>query len=238
MFLDRNQNAIQVHLNGRASMAYPYIPSGGLIQTAFQQFRKSFPAKVDSETLKKLGIASGNEGALINILKFLSFLDKDNQRTKDGSQLFSSHDDAKFSSLLAEKISSSYRELFDLHGETAWSLDRDALISFFRSSDETSSVTGARQSLTFQTLSTLAGKRADTIPTRASSGPRKSTNSEKPRAQPKPKSPPPNPTGAAPASDPKVGLTVRIEINLPANGSQATYDNIFQSIRKNLINVE
>jgi hypothetical protein len=33
-----------------------------------------------------------------------------------------------------------------------------------------------------------------------------------------------------------VGLTVRIEINLPANGTQATYDNIFQSIRKNLLN--
>ena len=32
-----------------------------------------------------------------------------------------------------------------------------------------------------------------------------------------------------------VGLTVRIEINLPANGSQATYDNIFKSIRENLL---
>jgi hypothetical protein len=33
-----------------------------------------------------------------------------------------------------------------------------------------------------------------------------------------------------------VGLTVRIEINLPADGDQDTYDRIFKSIRENLLN--
>jgi hypothetical protein len=33
-----------------------------------------------------------------------------------------------------------------------------------------------------------------------------------------------------------VGLTVRIEINLPPGGDQATYDAIFKSIRENLLN--
>ena len=32
------------------------------------------------------------------------------------------------------------------------------------------------------------------------------------------------------------GLTVRVEVNLPADADQETYDKIFQSIRKNLIN--
>ena len=32
------------------------------------------------------------------------------------------------------------------------------------------------------------------------------------------------------------GLTVRIEINLPAAGDRETYDNIFRSIRENLLN--
>jgi len=31
------------------------------------------------------------------------------------------------------------------------------------------------------------------------------------------------------------GLTVRIEINLPADGDQETYDWIFKSIRENLL---
>ena len=33
----------------------------------------------------------------------------------------------------------------------------------------------------------------------------------------------------------EMALTVRIEVNLPANGSKETYDNIFKSIRANLI---
>ena len=76
-------------------MAYPYIPSGGLIQTAFQQFRRALPAKVDAATLKKLGIASSNESAIIGILKFLRITDEQNARTADGAQLFSIHDDGK-----------------------------------------------------------------------------------------------------------------------------------------------
>lgn len=33
-----------------------------------------------------------------------------------------------------------------------------------------------------------------------------------------------------------MALTVRVEINLPAGGSRETYDNIFQSIKANLLN--
>lgn len=38
-----------------------------------------------------------------------------------------------------------------------WTLDRDKLIGFFRSNDDTSDVTGKRQAITFETLSALAG---------------------------------------------------------------------------------
>jgi hypothetical protein len=219
-------------------MAYPYIPSGGLILTAFQQFRKSLPAKVDSETLKKLGVASGNEGAIINILKFLGVLDKENQRTSKGSQLFTTHDEAKFSDLLSQIVNAAYSGLFELHSEGAWTLDRDALISFFRGSDQTSAVTGARQALTFQTLASLAGKRNEQIATR-SGGSRGPNGSEKKPSRQKPgleTARGNNKEKDATVLKTGVGLTVRIEINLPANGTQATYDNIFQSIRKNLLN--
>ncbi|TKD53137.1 DUF5343 domain-containing protein [Sphingomonas baiyangensis] len=219
-------------------MAYPYIPSGGLIQTAFQQFRKSFPAKVDSETLKKLGIAPSNEGSMINIIKFLKFTDKDNQRTQEGSQLFNTHDDQKFGQALENSVRSSYSELFELHNDGAWTLDRDALISFFRNSDQTSAVTGARQALTFQTLASLAGKRAEQVSSRTPNA--RGGNIEK-KTSPKNKTSNVEPKNLSSSSldennKSPVGLTVRIEINLPANGSQATYDNIFQSIRKNLLN--
>lgn len=217
-------------------MAYPYIPSGGLVQTAFQQFRKSLPAKVDSDTLKKLGIASSNEGALINIMKFIGVLDKDNQKTKEGAQVFTTHDDAKFGEGLAALVKSSYAELFELHGEPAWTLDRDALISYFRGSDETSAVTGSRQALTFQTLASLSLKRAEQVPSRSSNGPRTPAKDKKPATKKQDTKTVQQPVVHPPSGSSPVGLTVRIEINLPANGSQATYDNIFESIRKNLLN--
>jgi hypothetical protein len=48
----------------------------------------------------------------------------------------------------------------------------------------------------------------------------------------------PEPTLSMDQSSQRVGLTVRIEVNLPANGDQETYDRIFRSIRKNLIDGE
>lgn len=219
-------------------MAYPYIPSGGLIQTAFNQFRKSLPSKVDSNTLKKLGIASSNEGALINIMKFIGVLTDDNDKTPEGTKLFTQHKDEDFQSELATLVEASYSELFELHGKDAWKLDRDALISFFRGADETSAVTGGRQALTFQTLAALAGHREETVTSRASTGPRQ-PRAQKPRVAKNVKEQKRDaPTVVMPGtpSGQNFGLTVRVEINLPANASASTYDNIFKSIRKNLLN--
>lgn len=219
-------------------MAYPYIPSGGLIQTAFIQFRKSLPSKVDSNTLKKLGIASSNEGSLINILKFIGVLNDENDKTSEGAKLFSQHKDDDFQSGLALLVKSAYDELFDLHGEDAWKLDRDALISFFRGADETSATTGGRQALTFQTLAALAGHREGTVTTRGSPGPRQ-PRVAKPKTAKKgdaAKHAPPSLELPQAGYGQNFGLTVRVEINLPANASASTYDNIFKSIRKNLLN--
>lgn len=47
---------------------------------------------------------------------------------------------------------------------------------------------------------------------------------------------PPAQTNSGAAGAGGVGLTVRIEINLPPGGDQATYGAIFKSIRENLLN--
>jgi hypothetical protein len=45
-----------------------------------------------------------------------------------------------------------------------------------------------------------------------------------------------HPSGApVVGSNQSLGLTVRVEINLPADGSKETYDAIFKSIKKNLL---
>jgi hypothetical protein len=105
---------------------------------------------------------------------------------------------------------------------------------------------GTRQANTFKTLATYSGQMvaapASGIPNKP-----KPTPSPKPKAKASQKKP-----TESDGSEPKVqfesgssakgeggknfGLTVRVEINLPATGDQATYDKIFKSIRENLLN--
>jgi hypothetical protein len=113
------------------------------------------------------------------------------------------------------------------------------LINFFRTHDETTAVVGKLQSSTFKGLAAYAGH--GDIPVAKPAGAKgKAMPSKQPTKTPTTAAPPAPVHAAAAAklqSTPgSVGLTVRIEINLPADGDQATYDRIFKSIRENLLN--
>jgi len=221
---------------------HPYSPAGGGgIASTIIQLRRAFPAKVTSETLKKLGIASNSESYVINILRFIGVIDAQGAKTKEATEVFSQHNDPDFQQGFGQMVKAAYLELFNLHADRAWELPLDDLINFFRTTDQTSDVTGRRQAITFQTLAGLAG------------------HGEAP-APPKPKQ--------AKVAKPKVGttmqskgtplengkqliaqsgghgarrdfgLTVRIEVNLPPAADQETYDRIFRSIRENLLNAK
>lgn len=222
---------------------HPYVPAPGSLVQIFTQFRKAMPAQVDASTLKRLGIAPGNESVVLGVLRFLGFIDENGGRTKDGQEVFLKHDDGQFAKALEKIIKSAYKDLFDLRGEESWALDRDTLIGFFRATDETSLLTAKRQSITFETLSALSGhgevsaarpkqsgqarvsKKASTkkvVPVKTASQGGQITNpgTGKPSA----------------AENGEMALTVRIEVNLPAQADQETYDRIFKSIRANLLN--
>lgn len=224
-------------------MAYkhPYtLGSTGLIQV-IQQLRKAFPPTVTAETLKKLGIAPNNESYVINTLKFLRVIDDDGNKTKEAASVFAKHDDTEFAEEFGKFVNSAYSELFTLYGESSWTLEQSKLISFFRGSDETSADVGKRQAITFQALAGLSGHESN-------------IGSPKPNAKKSGKvSAKPQVKKAAPVIAVKheqkldidggkkyrdIGLTVRIEINLPAVADQETYDMIFKSIRENFIDVE
>ncbi|QZD87342.1 DUF5343 domain-containing protein [Qipengyuania psychrotolerans] len=220
-------------------MSHPYVPSGGILQSAISQFRQSFPAKIDSDTLKKLAIASGNENGVINVLKYLEAVNQENKRTQIGQDLFSLHDDQEFGEKLSELVESAYSDLFELRSNGAWNANQDDLISFFRRSDGTSAVVGKRQAITFQTLASLSGKREEEILTRGPRGPNKVSKKKvtlEPRVNEGAQKPPkPAEKVVVPRSGSDVALTVRVEVNLPANASKDAYDHIFASIKKNLI---
>lgn len=230
---------------------HPYTSGPGGISQVVTQLRKSFPATVTAETLKKLGIAPNNESYVLNILKFIGVLDAENKKVPQAATVFTKHDLNEFQAGFGELLASAYHELFELHGPEAWTLDINKLISFFRNHDETSDVVGRRQATTFQTLAKLAGKLGDDVPVvvpaklgkipkKAPSNGKKasSASSATSKAASVPAAAPVAPQVQLNAGSKEggVALTVRIEINLPAGGDQSTYDAIFKSIRENLMN--
>lgn len=230
---------------------HPYASGSGAVTQLISHLRKSFPPTVTADTLKKLSIAPQNETYVLNIMKFIGVLDAENKKTASASTVFNKHDNADFQQDFEKLVAAPYHELFSLHGEDAWTLPLDKLISFFRSHDGTSEIVGKRQAGTFQTLARISGKLEDT-PLTTHSVSNNSGSKTARRVSPVKK---PLLSAATKASLPasgstileqsdqtksggaaEVGLTVRIEINLPPGGDQATYDAIFKSIRENLLN--
>ena len=217
---------------------HPYVVGTGGLVKAIQQFRKSLPQKIDASVLKKLGIAPKNESYLINALNFLKVIDSNGSPTAEGRATFTQHNDSVFAKKLSEMIKKAYMDLFTLHGEKSWTLGNNDLVTYFRQTDQTSGLVGSRQASTFQTLAAFIGH--GEMPTARQSTLRKEKTGTT-RIKVKTPRKPITTASLSPSLDigsggKNLGLTVRIEINLPANGDQETYDRIFKSIRENLLN--
>jgi Family of unknown function (DUF5343) len=224
-----------------ADEKHPYA-SPGAITGAVNQFRKTFPATVTAATLRKLGIAPQNESYVINTLRYIGVIDEDGNKTTEATAAFNQHDGAVFQKAFGEMVKSAYKELFEIHGEASWEQSLDRLIAFFRNADQTSDVVGRRQASTFQALAALAGHGEIPAPQKQKAKEPKAKN-DKLAKQAKATTQPQVNLGAGgqggngtPQRD--VGLTVRVEVNLPAAADQETYDRIFRSIRENLLNAK
>lgn len=216
---------------------HPYISGSGAIVQLFDQLKKSFPQVLNAEVLKKLSIAPSNESYAMNIVRFLGLIDESGKPTPDAVKIFTLHDEKAFQIAFSEVIEKAYRELFSLHGKDAWTLSLEQLIPFFRQSDQSSALVGSRQASTFKTLASYTGHgdlQSATINRQSKSGVKKVQRTSK-KTEEVITAPQKAPSGQD-RRDERVGLTVRIEVNLPAAGDQETYDRIFRSIKENLIN--
>jgi len=214
--------------------SHPYISGAGNITQMIGFLKKNFPSTVTSDTLKQLQLAPKNESYVINVLQFIGLIDKQGNRTDKGRDVLSIHDDADFKTAFADLVRTAYKDLFDLRGDDAWTMSRDELIGYFRSTDKTSAAIGTRQASVFQALRALSSyEEVGVGPAKQKdkSVKRKAMKSRKDMQ--KVEMPPANIAEKLPHKR-DMALTVRIEINLPAEGSQQTYDNIFKSIKDNL----
>ena len=228
---------------------YPYSSSQASISQAFAQLRKSFPAKVDAEYLKRFGIAPANESYIIGILRFLELIDGESGARVDKNTDFFYGTEENFRAGLEKRLRDTYTHLFEEMGDEALTAEKATLTHWFRGSDKTSELVGQRQANTFQLLSALAGY--GEVPSVKTAQPRKSAEpktavkktSTKGAAATKHEgfksqgndSAKEKDTGSLKADGPDVGLTVRIEVNLPPGGDAQTYDAIFASIKKHLM---
>lgn len=223
---------------------HPYVSGSGPLFQIVGQLRRSFPAGgVTADTLKKLGLAPNNESYVINILRFIGIIDDEGKKTEPAGKVFNQHEAAAFQKAFADLVKNAYSDLFSLHGDDAWKLDIDALIQYFRSTDDTSAIVGRRQATTFQALSALGGHAEEpqvkaSLAKKAQGGNATAKSSAKKVTAPKQGAPPGANKGGLGWRSRDVGLTVRIEINLPAGGDQETYDRIFKSIRENFIDAK
>lgn len=220
--------------------SHPYISGAGNITQMVGFLRKNFPPTVSADTVRKLGLASKNESYVINVLQFLRLIDEDGKRTDVGHKVMTTHNEDDFRKAFGGLIREAYEDLFAIRGDDAWTMSRDDLISYFRSADKTSEIIGSRQAGVFMALSELAGHEAQ--PSTGNSKPKSSSTASTKKAAKKPapvvQAAAPTAKGGGDAVSMKaksdMALTVRIEINLPAEGSKETYDAIFKSIKANL----
>ena len=219
--------------------SHPYISGAGNLSQIIAQLRKAFPQNISSETVKKLGIAPNNESYVINALQFIGIIDENGKKTDQAAKVFSHHKDDEFSSEFSKLVENAYSGLFDLHDQHAWELDTSELINFFRQADQTSDAIGKRQAATFKVFAGLSGH-AELPTSRAKGKKGVTTQKAKPKTQAKKseaktKENPVVTTEKIGSGGREFGLTVRVEINLPADATKETYDNIFKSIKENLI---
>ena len=221
---------------------HPYITSAGGFIQVLNHLRSSFPTALTADTLKKLGYAPKNETYIISTLRFLGLIDKDGNKMDAAGKIFSLHQDKDFQKNFSQLVSTGYKELFALHGEKTWDLDSSQLITFFRQNDQSSAIVGKRQANTFLTLSGLSGHhelpevKSTTKIDNGANPKKKQAKATSTKITKPPEISEQNGENNGGKKVRDVGLTVRIEINLPAEGTQETYDRIFKSIKENLLN--
>lgn len=236
---------------------YPYISGQGALIAAFTQLRKNVPPKVDASYLQRFNIAPANESYVISVLRFIGLINEDGDRVEDNTGFLYGNDES-FKEGMEAALRSSYGDLFSDMGDDALDADKSALAHWFRSSDKTSELVGNRQASTFLTLAALAGH--GELPARATAAKKTTTNGAAPAKKTAAKKSAAKKSAAKKvietsgedassngdgsqgdqgkvraSNGQEVGLSVRIEVNLPPGGDAETYDAIFASIKKHLM---
>ena len=205
------------------AVSLPYLPSNKNVGELFDKIGSAaVPPKFTQEFLvKTIGLKGTNDRPLIPLLRNLGFLDQSNTPTASYSFL-KSKDRRRLA--VADGVRTAYKALFAAN-EEAFELTGEKLKSIIAQVAGTDDLMTARIANTFTALAKNGDFKAQTP---SSEGQNKTKTED---------------GGDLDVQEPDVGLKNRggglrpefqyvIQIQLPSNGSEETYLNIFNAIRK------
>lgn len=193
---------------------YPYTLNPGNLAKFLERMRSAgVPPKVTRDYLTQAGFKSSNDRAIINILKFIGFVDNSGTTTKDKYENFRNTNEGP--KVLANSIRSSYSELFQMYPD-AHQKDAEALRNFFSTHTKGGPNVLSAMVSTFKTLcSEAAFDTSAEVP---------STEAPKQIRQSKTLTP----KGIE-------SLVINIQLTLPATSDGKIYEEFFKAMNKHLL---
>ncbi len=201
-----------------ANPEYPYMNKIGTIRDFLKKIKEvGIPDKIAMKELLTLGFKSNNDRPIINILKFIGFLD--NGVPTDTYKEFRVASKSK--SVMASSLKRTYSELFKVYPYADTQSIGD-LRDFFASKSSFGQQVLGSQVNTFKALCDFADFQT-TIP-------------EGDQAiEPSEKALPITARTQQSHLSPATTININIQLQLPATDDSTVYDKIFQSLKKHLL---
>jgi hypothetical protein len=195
-----------------------YTPNPGKIKNYFDKIQQAgIPQKVDKKWLQSIGAwVGGNDAYLISILKFIGFIDSAGTTT----ELWKLYKDpTKAGIAIAKGMKIGYKELFDTYPD-ANRKDKEAIYAFFSAKTGKAKDTIDRMVATFFNLGQLANFEEE---------------AKTEIRIPKPPIEEIKMVNKEQVDKISSEIHINIQLHLPATTDPAIYDNLFKSLRKNLL---
>lgn len=209
------------------AVALPYVLNNGNVVKFLKHIQTAkVPPKLDYAYLQQAGYKGKNDRYLVAFMKALGFADSSGAPT----QRWHEHrHTAQAPRVVAQAIEEAWSGYFDIYADAEKRTD-DEFKNWARGADpKAADVTVNRSLATFKAIVKLAdfgAKPAGTPRTPGGGG------------TPPPPPPPPPPSGGGVHLGGVGGITINIELQIPATADAKFFDQFFSSMRKNLIDDE
>lgn len=202
---------------------YPYILNTGSLKRFLDNIPKiGTPPKITQPNLPTFGFKSNADRPIVKILSFIGFLN-DRKEPTDAYKDFKVT--SKAGLVMADALKKAYTDLFDLYPD-AYDKDDQTLKDFFTPTTNAGEQVVNQTVATFKVLCAYADFKGVAKQEQGSEG------GDKGEGETGQKEDGETPRLTAPTG---VILNVNIQITLPETHDASVYDNIFKSIKNNLI---